>query len=195
MSSFVFPTLPTQVFPVERESEWPGVVVDKTPTGRAFVTSSATFPLLKWNVEYSALSHDDANTLADFFDLHGGGADSFLFEDGRDNTAEDQLIGVGNGVIETWQLGRSRSSGPFTFLHPVFDVVPGITVKVNDVATASYTLGDTGSITFTGAPTGPITWSGTFRHRVRFDLSRLSRSQFAHQLNAFKRVSLVSHKP
>lgn len=118
MSSDVFPELPTQVWPIEREPFWPGTHIEETINGREFRSTSSTYPLQNLTVRYSALDFRryEAQRLIDFYNSRAGGFDSFLFRDRDDDRVTLQQLATTNGVTTQYQIGRAISNLPMNLL-------------------------------------------------------------------------------
>lgn len=197
MSNHVFPSLPNRVWPIERESVWVNPQTETSANGREFTTTQETYPRLRYSFGYAGLVKADIDTLLDFWSTHKGKTDSFLFEDPLDKTVTLEPIGTGNGAVTAWQLGRSRSSGPASFLQPIFDLNGAPLIYVaGTLRTSGYTVSATGMLTFTTAPTSgqAIAWSGNFYHRCRFDMGDMTASQFTQTLHRAK-VQIITRKP
>jgi len=118
MSDYVFPELPTQIWPVEREQVWDGLHIEATPSGREFRSLSSTYPRQRYDIRYSALdgSRYEAQRLVDLFNSMGSGFDHFLFRDRDDDRVTLQQLGVTTGAASSWQLGRAIGNLPMNLL-------------------------------------------------------------------------------
>lgn len=112
----VYPDLPSQLWPVKRESVWDGLHVESTPTGREFRSLSSTYPRRRYELKYGALSRVEAERLIEFYDAMGSGFAPFLFRDRDDDRVTLQEVAVTNGVTTTWQLGRAPNNVPKNLL-------------------------------------------------------------------------------
>lgn len=112
----VYPDLPSQLWPVKRESVWDGLHVEATPTGREFRSLSSTYPRRRYELKYGALSRVEAERLIEFYDAMGSGFGTFLFRDRDDDRVTLQELAVTDGVSTTWQLGRAPNNVPKNLL-------------------------------------------------------------------------------
>jgi uncharacterized protein (TIGR02217 family) len=104
----------------------------------------------------------------------GGGEDSFDFEDWRDNTATDQLFGIGDASETVFNLFKTYTFGSRTHERRIYRPVSAISIKKEGLTVnpADYTVNyDMGIVTFdTAVPNGEeVTWSGSFYVPVRFE--------------------------
>lgn len=112
----VYPDLPSQLWPVKRESVWDGLHVEATPTGREFRSLSSTYPRRRYELKYGALARVEAERLIEFYDAMGSGFGTFLFRDRDDDRVTLQELAVTDGVSTTWQLGRAPNNVPKNML-------------------------------------------------------------------------------
>ncbi|MEY4713345.1 MAG: hypothetical protein RIS88_2795 [Pseudomonadota bacterium] len=112
----VYPDLPSQLWPVKRESVWDGLHVEATPTGREFRSLSSTYPRRRYELKYGALARVEAERLIEFYDAMGSGFGAFLFRDRDDDRVTLQEVAVTDGVSTTWQLGRAPNNVPKNML-------------------------------------------------------------------------------
>ena len=197
MSNHVFPDIPTRVWPIEREPVWLAPSKEESASGREFSLTQETYPRLRYSFSYAALSQEDADQLLEFWSTHRGKTDTFLFEDPFDKSVTLEVIGTGNGAAVSWQLGRSRASGPASFMHPIFDVNGAPSIYVGGVLrTSGYAISATGLLTFVTPPASgaAIAWSGNFYHRCRFDMGDMTSKQFTQTLYS-ARVQIITRKP
>lgn len=175
---------------------WVTPQTETSANGREFTTTQETYPRTRFSFGYAGMTKADISTLLDFWNTHKAKTDSFLFEDPEDKTVTLETVGSANGSVLSWQLGRSRSSGPVAFLQPIFDLNGAPLIYVGGVLrTSGYTVSATGMLTFTTAPTsGQVAWSGGFYHRCRFDMGDMTASQFTQTLHKSK-VQIITRKP
>lgn len=122
MSNLILPTLPGLDWNCTRTVLMPAVKIRTTPSDREYRARDATVPRYRYVRSYEYLRGGSAaewQQLEDFFKLHGGDFESFLFTDPNDYQASAQPLGVGNGSTATFQLTRSLSG---SFLEPVAEV-------------------------------------------------------------------------
>lgn len=153
-------------------------------SGRTVRAQFAGQPVLKFTVSYSdegfladdpAVSSTDFETMFGFFNYHGGGFQSFLFqgvntrEQARfTRTAEAQF--TGDGATASFQLVRNIGIWQEAVYHP--QAAP--TVYVNGVETAVTAQGN-GVYLFAAAPAAAalITADFTFAYRCVFDAEEI----------------------
>lgn len=157
-------------------------------------TSLMAFPIWKFELDFEFLREnapmDELRTLAGFFLQARGAFSTWLFSDPSDNSVDNQVFGVGNGVSKDFQL--IRNFGGFV------DIVQApneITITINGVPTTAFTE-DKGVIKFTNAPANgaSIAWNGTFYFPCRFEDDSIEFNNFMHQLWEAKKVSFRSVK-
>lgn len=196
MSNLVYPVLPGLTLEVERDVIPPPVTVLKTPSRRRYVARDATIPLYSYALKYEFLRTDDAfaelQTLVGFFNLMGGGFDTFLFEDVDDNTATAQPFGVGDGTTTTFQL--LRSFGGFAEPVTALQATPTPQVYANGSPAGSYGISAAGIVTFAGPPAAGVslTWTGKFYRRCAFSDPKLSTQKFMNRLYTAGKVQIES---
>lgn len=131
----------------------------------------------RWDLGYGIQELADLQEVLEFFYARQGRLHSFRFKDWSDYLATDQLIGVGNGSQNEFQLVRVYSSGPSQYTRTVTKPVAGtVTVKGDGLPLAvigTDTL--TGIVTLAGAPPLgiQITASFEFDIPVRFDVDSI----------------------
>lgn len=132
--------------------------------------------LREYEVTYPIATRGAASTALEevynAFLATGGGEHSFDFEDWRDNSATDEVFGVGDGVTTVFSLFKSYTFGSATYSRRIYRPVTGITLEANGGAAGTNTIDyDLGTVTFNSAPANGVelTWSGSFYVPVRFD--------------------------
>lgn len=130
-------------------------------------------------------SLDDLETVVAFFEARSGRLHAFRWKDWADYkscrpseqvTHEDQILGMGDQVTETFQLVKHYASGSQDYARPVLKPVPG-TVRVGvsgDILTegVDYEVdGTSGLVTFRHPPDEQATVTAGFEFDVpvRFD--------------------------
>jgi uncharacterized protein (TIGR02217 family) len=142
---------------------------------------------LRFNVATGVRTEADYEELLKFFYGRAGRARAFRFQDWSDFKScsinatpahGDQVLGVGDGAKQFFQLQKSYVSGPVTYVRKITRPVAG-TVKVglggiNQPSGWTVNL-DTGLITFTTPPAAGIAVSAGFAFDLaaRFDIDRL----------------------
>jgi uncharacterized protein (TIGR02217 family) len=131
-----------------------------------------------WNYSNSDLTVIAA-VRAFWFDRRGD-FKAWLLKDYADYQLVGEAIGVGAGIVTTFQIIKTYTAGSNPYTRTIRHIKSGtLAVYVGGVlqsATNSppdYTVSATGLITFTSAPTGTITVDAEFYVPVRFDGDKL----------------------
>ena len=134
-------------------------------------------------------SLDDLETVIAFFEARRGQLHGFRWKDWTDYkscapsavpSATDQPIGTGDGIADTFFLGKTYQSGPSSYLRPIVKPVAG-TVKVavggvEQVEGVDFAVDlVTGTVTLVDVPGAgvPVTAGFEFDVPVRFDTDRV----------------------
>jgi len=180
------------LFPLEisrRSVAGPEFSTEVTETGGGFERRNQNWEggRLRVNVAPGVRMREDYELLLAFFRCRAGRARGFRFRDWTDDrscdlaaapTANDQVLGVGNGAEQFFQLRKAYTSGGVTQWRKVTRPVDG-TVKValgGIEQLAGWTVDlDTGLVTFDVPPEADVAVSAGFRFDVpaRFDIDRL----------------------
>jgi uncharacterized protein (TIGR02217 family) len=152
-------------------------------------------------------SLDDVEELIAFFEARRGQLFGFRWKDWADYksgaasksvSAEDQLIGQGDGVTRTFKLTKLYASGGMSYVRPILKPVAG-TVRVliagdPKVESIDWTV-DTasGAITFVDAPDVGVAVTAGFEFDVpvRFDTDRIQTSVASFQAGDVPNVPVV----
>lgn len=141
-------------------------------------TSRWETPLRQFDVSYGVKSRQQLTTLITFYLARKGAQYGFRYKDFSDfrssadgisaTTKDDQEIGVGDGVVTTFQLIKTYTSGNSvtrTITKPVTGTVKIAKDGVNQTSgwTADYT---TGIITFSSAPADDVVITAGFEFDV-----------------------------
>ncbi len=142
---------------------------------------------LRFNVASGVKTRADYEAVLAFFYGRAGRANGFRFRDWSDNGSgdvdatpahDDQVIGIGDGANQFFQLVKSYMSGPVTYVRRISRPVAGtVLVGLGGVNQPSGWTVDTttGLITFAVPPAAGIAVSAGYRFDVpaRFDIDRL----------------------
>jgi hypothetical protein len=191
MSNALYPVLPGQAWPRVRTLKTQAVV--KRANGRRYALSTQLYPTFAYRLTYNWLRPADLRTLGGFFLARGGQLDDFLFDDRDDNTATDQVFGLGDGVRRAWPLARAWGGA----VQPV-DAITGVPViKVNGVVQSSGLAIAGGEITFAGAPAAGavLSWTGQYLWRCFFPDGELDIEEFMRRLYRAKTVEFETFRP
>lgn len=197
MSNALFPDLPGISWPVARTVLPPPVDIKTTPSQREFRSRSSTVPRYRYTLPFEFLRSGQAQlewqTLLGFYNLRGGPFDDWLFFDKTDNTAAEQVIGLGDGVTTQYQLVRALGG----FVEPVYGITGAQTIKVAGVTSGGATVSPLGLVTLPAPAAGgaAVTWSGQFCWRCRFDGDSQAFEQFMANFWSAKKVEFITVKP
>lgn len=140
------------------------------------------YPLHMYDIGYGISQKSEFSTILDFFYARRGRGYGFRFKDWSDFEITAQQIGVGNGVLTTFQITKTYSDAVRSFSRKITRIEAGTAlVYVNGVLrtlTTHYTINnDTGLITFQPgfipAAAALVTVTCSFDVPVRFDNDRL----------------------
>lgn len=152
-------------------------------------------------------SLNDVEALIAFFEARAGQLHGFRWKDWSDYKscpplvspgADDQLIGIGDGVTTVFQLQKTYVSGLQSYVRPIRKPVAG-TVLVSiagdqKIETLEYILEpETGEVTFTIAPDlgTRVTAGFEFDVPVRFDTDAIQTSVASFQAGDVPNVPVV----
>lgn len=96
---------------------------------------------------------------------------SFLVKDYSDHEASNEVFGEGDGATLVFQLSKTSTFGPASYVRTITKPLAGVTVTVDGVATAATVDLLTGLVTLAAAPArgAILRWTGEFRVPVRFN--------------------------
>lgn len=141
-----------------------------------------------WDLVYGKKTLNELYVVGEFFEARNARLIGFRFQDRRDNlscpplnqpTPTDQQFGTGDGVTTVFQLSKTYTSGPSSYIKPIFKPVIGQVQIANNgalVSPAAYTIDfTTGLVTFTAAPASghALRWGGQFDKPVQFGIDKL----------------------
>lgn len=152
-------------------------------------------------------SLDDIEQLIAFFEARQGQLFAFRWKDwsdyksspaSREPAAEDQPLGVGDGVAVTFALQKTYQSGAESYVRPITKPVAGtVRVAVDSVALAfgsGFTVDETtGDVTLMSPPAnGAVVTAGfEFDVPVRFDTNQIQTSVASFQAGDVPNVPVV----
>ena len=152
-------------------------------------------------------SLDDVAAVIAFFEARSGQLHAFRWKDWSDYkscapsqsvSAEDQLIGTGDGVQRVFQLQKTYRSGLQTYTRPIGKPVPGSVVVAVEgdgkVEGAEFAVeASTGDVTFTLPPEAGtrITAGFEFDVPVRFDTDQIQTSVASFSAGEVPKVPVV----
>ncbi|MGE0182458.1 MAG: TIGR02217 family protein [Parvularculaceae bacterium] len=157
-----------------------------------------------WNAGYGVKSMTDIEKVTAFFEARRGRLYGFRFRDpfdhqssayGKAATADDQLIGVGDGATLNFPLTKLYENGGASYLRRIAKPVAGtVRVAVDGVETASFTADETtGTVTFAVAPPAgaAITAGYLFDCPARFDTDALRINLAAFRAGDIPSIPLI----
>lgn len=201
MTVLLFPALPGIIYPVKKTPTW-NTDVQEAISGKIVALQRWSYPKYGIEVGYEFLRSDTAwgeyQDLVAFFNLAGGRATIFRFNDVNDNAVTNQGFGAGDGTTTAFQLTRAMGGTNFSWVDPVFyPVTAAISVAgVLQVLGTDYTISTTGLVLFTVAPGAGqlLTWTGTFNWLCRFDDDSNTFEQFTYNLFELKQLKFTTEK-
>ena len=193
MTTPTFPTLQGLAWPVNRVPKWD--TLKQTPwSGKDTRLQKWSYPIYEFTLTFNYLSATDYANIEGFYNLAGGAAQMFQFQDANDKSVTNQGFGTGDGATTTFQLVRSFGG----FVMPIFAPTGSPTIKDNGatVNPANYTINATGLVTFTAAPTAghALTWTGNFNWLCWFTDDALSLSEIMKNIFELKKLIFESVK-
>lgn len=127
----------------------------------------------KFSLPFLNLSRDRYVPILDMFYAARGQLHCFLYRDPLDYQADNEFIGLGDGVTDEFQLSKLTVVDGFTYQRNVYAIPDDetIVVTVNGSPTAVTVDKDRGTIFFASAPAlnAQVRWSGIFDCWVRFN--------------------------
>lgn len=192
MSNEIFPELPGIAWGTEKEPQFDTRTV-RAVSGYEVRLSRRAYPLYLIKMKYEFLRTDAAwqelQQIIGLFLRHKGSGDSFLLLDANDNTATNQVFGVGNGSQTAYQLTGTWGG----MVQPVRNIRTLTAIGVNGVAQPNHFLGADGVITFSTPPAAGavLTWSGTYYYRCRFADDRITPKEMMRNIWDLGRCELV----
>ena len=172
MSDLILPTFRGLTYPIIKTPAW-STIQQKGMTGIPKFLQLYTYPIytLKLQFEYLEDSNDqtdDIHSLMGFYNRLGGAAKDFLFADPlfEDNTATNQVFGVGDGQSTSFRLARTYGG----FTEPVFGITAKPIITIDGEPTTDFTWDTTALITFPSVITygAELAWSGNWYYRCHF---------------------------
>lgn len=169
-------------------------LITELPSGVEERVSRSSQPRHKFGVQYNNRNVDEMTELRKFIHLRSGSAHVFRMRDymdfctssgqrpgdfmgGVDQTATDQVVGVGTGSNEVYQLYRKYSDGSSPNLNRIITKPREGTVllafdDIDQTEGVTWTLDYSTGELIANAPLGQeITWGGLYDTPVRFDKS------------------------
>lgn len=150
----------------------------------------------RYNVAHGVKTQDQLDALIAFFRARKGRACGFRFKDWTDYRAENQLLGIGDGVATQFQLVKRYESGEESETRIIHKPVAGtVRIYLDSVLQESGVTVDitTGMVEFGTAPASEVEVSADFEFDVpvRFDSDRLSARLEDYGVYSWTDIALV----
>lgn len=144
----------------------------------------------RYDVGPGVRSEADIRVLLDFFRARSGPARGFRLRDPFDAEASDEAIGTGDGIARRFALAKHYGAATRRITRPV---AGSVSVKLDGVATAAFSLEDGGMVVLDSAPEAgaAVTASFAFDVPVRFGEDRLTVTRATFLAGAAPSVPLV----
>lgn len=182
MSVSIYPDLAGALIDVSRETIY-DTTTQRESSGRELRVARQSAARYRYSLTYDFLRQDFAGgdelaTLANFYAVHRGSWDSFLYTDPKSDTASATAFGTGDGTTTIFYL-RDEMGDRIGACNGTPSIYKAAVLQT---VTTHYTLDSTnGKVTFVAAPTAgqALTWTGTFYRRVRFANDNLQTNRLA----------------
>ena len=197
MSNAVFPQLPGLKLELSKTPQW-STSAKTAVSGREVRASYWSYPTIRYELSYEVLrtytTLSELEQIQGFFNARRGSFESFLYSDAQDKTVVDQVFGIVQAGVMSYQLVRNQGG----HVAPVGCIDGAPVLKANGVviSAANYSINDDALVTFTVLPTAgaTLTWSGNYFARVRFVQDMMEFDRFTHMLWAAKKVQFQTDK-
>ena len=170
-----------------------------TTNGKEYRNINSTNSKMRYSISYEVKTEIQIQKLITFFRARNGRASGFRFKDWCDYRANMELLGVGDGSSQSFQLKKTYKSGGGSYERIIYKPVLN-TVKIY-VGNKEYTKGvfinhQSGEIKFDSAmPIGAQVFSSfEFDVPVRFDIDYLPISIDGTDTYSSKDINLVEVK-
>lgn len=149
--------------------------IDELKSGVERRNADWDLPLGTYSLIYQNINDVDFRAIQSAHHACKGRLVGFRFKDWADYTAEDEVIGFGDGTQQTYQLTKTYGFGSLSSAKNIYKPVQGsIVIKSNGSPVTPDSIDyTTGEVTLTGTSGHEITWSGEFDVPVRFDSDEL----------------------
>lgn len=197
MSNAVFPKLPGLKLDLSKTAQWD--TTKKTAvSGREVRAGYWSYPTIVYRLTYEVLrtytALSELEQIQGFFNARRGSFESFLYSDAQDKTVVDQVFGIVQAGVMSYQLVRSQGG----HVAPVgcIDGAPALKANGVIISAANYTINNDALVTFSVLPAvnATLTWSGNYFARVRFTQDMLEFDKFTHMLWAAKKIQFQTDK-
>lgn len=135
-------------------------------------------PRRRYSLPFLNISNERYQPILEMFYVARAQLHCFLYRDPLDNTADDELLGVGDGVIDIYQLSKLYLIGAFSYQRNIYAIPDSETIEVtmDGVPTTAFTVDKDRGLVLFDSPPGVgvlVRWSGTFDVWVRFNQDTL----------------------
>jgi uncharacterized protein (TIGR02217 family) len=195
MSNAVLPTFPGLSWGRRRAVRW-STTIKRAVSGREYRAANWSTPVYEYQLDYELLRQQagaaEMEQLLGFINLRRGSWDSFLYRDPYDDTATEQIFGVGDGNRTQWQLVRSFGG----HAEPVLGILQTPQIIVGEFAVTGMTVSTEGLVTFATAPAAgeTLSWTGIFHWRCRFLKDGYDFSEFLSRWHELRGLSFTTIK-
>jgi uncharacterized protein (TIGR02217 family) len=170
-----------------------------TTNGKEYRNINSLSSKMRYNISYEVKTNTQIEKLLAFFRARNGKAIGFRFKDVCDYKAEMELLGIGDGTRQTFQLQKIYQSGESAYIRTIHKPVIG-SVKLY-IDNQECNLGaainhQSGEITFDAAiPIGAEVFASfEFDVPVRFDIDYLPISVDEANTYSIKNINLIEIK-
>jgi uncharacterized protein (TIGR02217 family) len=200
-----FPTLAGIGWPITKAPKF-ATRIQTAISGRELRVLDQPLPIWEWTLPYTFLrdmndvshgtalgaGYDELRTLMGFFLRQQGSFQTFLYNDPTDNSVQNQNIGGGNNVNQTFQLTRTFGG----FVEPITQPI-AISVYLSGpggFGPVAFNLLPNGvvSLLVAPAPGEAVIASFTYNWPVRFSEDTESFENFMYQLWELKQLKFQS---
>lgn len=196
MSEAVFPELKGLSWERTKTAIW-STQIQTAGSGVEKRASLWSYPRWKFNLSYEFLEDDgtmtgDLQRIIGFFNARRGSFESFLYLDPSDHSVQDQIIGMGDGLNNRFQLVRNFGG----FIEPVRALQSMPLVTMDGVLNCDFVMDNYGVIEFWPPPPqgAVIAASFDFYYRVRFVNDESEVNNFLMNLWSLQKCEFISVK-
>jgi uncharacterized protein (TIGR02217 family) len=197
----IFPALAGIAYPVRRTPRW-STLKQEAVSGKTTALQLWSYPAYRYELAYDLLRADSAHlewqTLVGFFNLVGGAAQPFLFNDPDDGSAAGQSLGSGDGATTQFNLVRALGG----FIEPVQAAsAASLQLFIDGAATTAFSTlafpnGAVYGAQFSTPPAAgaAITASFAYSWLCRFDEDTAEFDKFASDFWELKKITFSTVK-
>lgn len=161
------------------------------------------FPQMEWNISKGIRDRDQMDIMRDWFYILGGRASGFRFKDWRDFSMTTEVIGTGDGIVDTFNITKTYTVGAYTYVRRIYKPVVGsYSVYVNavlqteGVGVTEYQLDTTtGIITFGSSAIPPVSEDVTitceFDVPCRLDIDHMNTAEEGYENETWSSIPVI----